>query len=110
MFDVFGHMFDVIVNEVKKYSLNARKLEAKADKQFERLDVIVLVQVKTKIHAVKHTARFNLQRRMHVKSRLKQTKSQIEHVKLRRNLLRWNENLPCLRIVNSLCDQYKPIP
>jgi len=42
-------MFDVIFNEVKKYSPNARKLEAKADKQFERLDLIALVQVKTKI-------------------------------------------------------------
>jgi len=61
-FDVFGHMFDVIVNEVKKYSANARKLEAKADKQSERLNMIAIVQVKTKSHAVKHAARFNLQR------------------------------------------------
>ena len=55
-------MFDVIVNEVKKYALNVRKLEAKADKQFERLDVIAAVQVKTKRRTVKHAARFNLQR------------------------------------------------
>ena len=41
-------MFDVIVNQVKKYLPNARKLEAKADKQFEQLDVIAIVQVKTK--------------------------------------------------------------
>ena len=41
-------MFDVIVNEVKKYAANARKLEAKADKQFARLNVIAIVQVKTK--------------------------------------------------------------
>ena len=41
-------MFDVIVNEVKKYAANARKLEAKAEKQFERLNVIAIVQVKTK--------------------------------------------------------------
>jgi hypothetical protein len=61
MFDVFEHMFDVIVNEVKKYSPNARKLEAKADVQFERLNLIALVQVKTKAHAVKHDAGFNLQ-------------------------------------------------
>ena len=61
-FDVFEHMFDLIVNEVRKYSANARKLEAKADKQFERLDVITIVQVKTKTHAVKHAARFDLQR------------------------------------------------
>jgi hypothetical protein len=54
--------FDVIVNEVKKYAANVRKLEAKADKQFERLNVIAIVQVKTKRHAVKHDARFNLQR------------------------------------------------
>lgn len=45
-FDVFEHLFDVIVNEVKKYSANARKVEAKADKQLERLDVITIVQVK----------------------------------------------------------------
>ena len=55
-------MFDVIVNEVKKYSANARKLEAKARKQFERLNVIAIVQVKTKSHAVKHASRLNLQR------------------------------------------------
>jgi hypothetical protein len=61
-FDVFEHMFDVIVNEVKKYAANAGKLEAKADKQFERLDVITIVQVKSKSHAVKHASRFNLQR------------------------------------------------
>ena len=62
MFDVFECMFDVIVNEVRKYSPNARKFEAKAEKQFEWLDVIAIVQVKTKPHAVKHAARFNLQR------------------------------------------------
>jgi hypothetical protein len=55
-------MFDVIVNEVKKYSANARKLEAKARKQFERLNVIAILQVKPKSEAVKHAARFNLQR------------------------------------------------
>jgi len=55
---VFERMFDVIVNEVKKYAANARKLEAKAEKQFERLNVIAIVQVKTKSHAVKHAARF----------------------------------------------------
>ena len=65
-------MFDVIFNEVKKYSPNARKLEAKADEQFERLNVIAIVQVKTESRAVKHAARFNLQRRIHVKPRLKQ--------------------------------------
>ncbi len=36
-FDVFRHIFDMIVNEVKKYSACARKFEAKADKQFEQL-------------------------------------------------------------------------
>jgi len=61
-FDVFAHTFDVIVNEVRKCSANARKLEAKAEKQFKRLDVITIVQVKTKDHAVKHASRFNLQR------------------------------------------------
>jgi len=55
-------MFDVIFNEVKKYAANARKLEAKADEQFERLNVIAIVQVKTEDLAVKHAARFNLKR------------------------------------------------
>ena len=50
-FDVFEHMFDLIVNEARKYSANARKLEAKPDKQLERLDVITILQVKTKSHA-----------------------------------------------------------
>ena len=35
-FDVFEHMFDVIDDEVKKYSSNARKLEAKRDSLFEQ--------------------------------------------------------------------------
>ena len=61
-FDMIGSMFDVIVNEARKYSANARKLEAKADKQFERLDVITILQIKTKGYAVKHAARFDLQR------------------------------------------------
>ena len=61
-FDVFEPIFDVIVNEVKKYAANVRKLEAKADTQLERLYVIAIVQVKTKTQAVKHSARFNLQR------------------------------------------------
>ena len=55
-------MFDVIFNEVKKYAANARKPEAKADKPFERLNVIAIVHFKTKRHAVKHAVRFNLQR------------------------------------------------
>ena len=101
-FDVFEHMFDVIVNEVKKYSSNARKLEAKVDKQFERLNAIAIVQVKLKNHAVKHARRFNLQRRMHVKPRLNQRTSQAEHVKLCRALLRCNEKLPCFHRV-PLC-------
>ncbi|HEY4426036.1 MAG TPA: hypothetical protein VGN10_17630 [Pyrinomonadaceae bacterium] len=45
-------MLDVIVNEVKKYAANVRKLEAKADEQCKRLNVIAIVQVKTKSHAV----------------------------------------------------------
>ena len=61
-FDVSEHMFDVIVNEVKKYSPNAGKLDAKADKQFPRLNLIAIVQVKTKRRTVKHAARFNSQR------------------------------------------------
>ena len=62
----------MICNDAWKYSPNARKFEAKADKQFERLNVIAIVQVKTESRAVKHAARFNLQRRIHVKPRLKQ--------------------------------------
>jgi len=73
---------------IVKYSPNARKLEAKADKQLERLYVIAIVQVKTKTQAVKHAARFDLQRRIHVKPTRKQRTSQTEHVKLCQNLLR----------------------
>lgn len=62
MFDVFGDMFDVIVKEVKKYGANAGKPEAKIDKQFERLDVIAIAQIKTKNYTVKQASRFNLQR------------------------------------------------
>ena len=75
-------MFDLIVNEVRKYSANARKLEAKADEQFERLDVSTIVQVKTNTYAVKHAARFNLQRSMHVKPSRNQRSSQAEHVEI----------------------------
>ena len=38
--------FDVIVNEVKKYSANARKLEAKRDSLFEQRDVITICKSK----------------------------------------------------------------
>lgn len=87
-FDVFEHMFDVIVNEVKKYAANPRKLEAKADKQSGRLNVITILQIKPEPRGVKHAARFNLQRRMHVKPKLKQRTSQTEPVKLCPDLLR----------------------
>ena len=60
--DVFEHMFDVIVNEVKKNSSNARKLEAGRDSLFEKRDVITISQIKTEPRRVKHAARFNLQR------------------------------------------------
>ena len=40
--------FDVIVNEVRKYSPNTRKPETKANKQFEQLNVIAILQGKTK--------------------------------------------------------------
>ena len=56
------YMFDVIVNEGEKYAAMAGKLEAKANKQFERLDVIALPPVKTPRRAVKHAVSFNLQR------------------------------------------------
>jgi hypothetical protein len=55
-------MFDVIIDEVKKYSPSARKLEAKADTQVEQRDVIVIVQVRIECQRVKHVASFNLQR------------------------------------------------
>ena len=61
-FDMFEHMFDVIVNEVKKNSSNARKLEAGRDSLFEKRDVITISQIKTEPRRVKHAARFNLQR------------------------------------------------
>ena len=75
MFDVFEQMFDEVVNEVRKYSANVRKLDAKADKQFEQLDVIASMQVKTKtIHSQTcfefKLARFNA----------RQTQTQAENV------------------------------
>ena len=60
-FDVFRHMFDVIANEVRGYSANASRLSIRLIRRFERLNVIAIVQVKSKSHAVKHAARFNLQ-------------------------------------------------
>ena len=97
--DVIEYMFDVIVNEVKKNSSNARKLEAGRDSLFEKRDVITISQIKTEPRRVKHAARFNLQRWMHVKPRLKQRKSQTEHVKLCPDLPRWNQKLPCFHLV-----------
>ena len=44
---MFEHMFDVIFNQVGKYSAKRERLEVKLDKKCERLDVITLVQVKT---------------------------------------------------------------
>ena len=98
-FDMFEHTFDVIVNEVRKYSANASKLEAKAEKQFKRLDVITIVQVKPKTHAVKQASRFNLQRCMPVKPSRKQRSSQARHVKPGRELLRCNQKLACFHRV-----------
>ena len=59
---MFEHVFNAIVNEVKKYSVNARKLEAKRDSLFEQRDVITILQIKTEPRGVKHAASFNLQR------------------------------------------------
>ena len=58
MFDVIEHMFDVIVNEVKKYYADARKLEAKRDSLFEQRDVITILQIKTEPGEGKHAASF----------------------------------------------------
>jgi hypothetical protein len=55
-------MFDVIVNQAKKYSPAARKLEAKANSRVEQRDVIVIVQVRIECQRVKHVASFNVQR------------------------------------------------
>ena len=55
-------MFDVIVNEVKKYYADARKLEAKRDSLFEQRDVITILQIKTEPGEGKHAASFNLQK------------------------------------------------
>ena len=57
----FEHMFDVICNDARKYFPNARKLETKAEKRFEQLDVITIVQVKPERQQVTHVATFNLQ-------------------------------------------------
>jgi hypothetical protein len=43
---MFEYMLDVIVSEVGKYSAMAGKLEAKADKKFEWLDVLAVIQVR----------------------------------------------------------------
>ena len=94
-FDVFRYMFDVIVDEVKKYSPNARKLKAKAGKQFEKLDVITIVHVKIERKPVKHAASINLQRYIHVKSAPKHRTSKPKHVKLGRDLLSRSQKLPC---------------
>jgi hypothetical protein len=40
---------------------------------------------------------FNLQSCIHVKPSLKQRSSQAQHVKLRRDLLNWNQKLPSFR-------------
>jgi hypothetical protein len=55
------------------------------------------VQVRTEGKAVKHTVRFNLQRLIHVKPRLKQRRSQAKHVKLCRELLSRSQKLLSLR-------------
>ncbi len=90
-------MFDVIVDEVKKYSTNAGKLEAKADKFLEKSDVITIVQVKPERGTVKHASRLNVQRRIHVKHELKQGTSQAEQVKLCRDLPSRSQKLASLR-------------
>ena len=46
-------MFDVIVNDARKYAPNAGKLEAKADQCFEKLNVITIAQITTERGAVK---------------------------------------------------------
>jgi hypothetical protein len=48
-------------DEAGKYASHARKLESKADKQFKKLDVIPVEQVKTRRDAVMPSASFNLQ-------------------------------------------------
>jgi hypothetical protein len=48
-FDTLEHMFDVIVDEVKKYSPKARKLTTKAGKRIEPLDAITIPQFTTEL-------------------------------------------------------------
>ena len=52
----FRSKFDVIVNEVRKYSAKAGKFEAKVDKQCERLNVIVFLQIMIARSQIKHAA------------------------------------------------------
>jgi len=93
----FENRFNVIVDEVRKYSPNAGTLETKAEKRFEQLDVITIVQVKPERGAVKHAGSFNLQNFIHVKLELKLRRSQAEHVKLCADLLSCSQKLPCVR-------------
>jgi hypothetical protein len=55
-------MFDVIVNDVKKYSPTARKLEVKTDERAEQPDVIVILQVRIERPEVERGSSFELQR------------------------------------------------
>ena len=59
--DVIAFEFDVIANEVRKYSPNARRFETQADTQFQPLNAITIVQVKTKREAVTPWCDLNLQ-------------------------------------------------
>ena len=87
----------MIVDEVKKYSPNARKLKAKAGKLIDSLNVITIVQFKTDRKQEMHASRFNLRRGIHVTSGLKHKMFQAKHVKLSRDLLSLHQKLPSLR-------------
>ena len=85
--DTFEVMFDVIVNEVKKYWRNVRKLKAKADSPFEQRDAIGFVHVRTGHQLDLRSSKFNLQRLIHVKPVLTQRKPEAKRVELCQELL-----------------------
>lgn len=74
-------MFDVIVNEVKKYSANPEKLKRKQIRVFEQHDAIVLARVMIEGGKVMNASRFNLQNGIHVKQIVKQRKSEAKCIK-----------------------------
>jgi len=90
-------MFDVIVDEARKYSPKARKFTTKAGKFIESLDTIARRQIMTERLQVMFAADPNVQRSVHVKPSSKQGRPRAEHVKLSAELLSSSRKLPSLR-------------